>query len=160
MLCRLVALVALAALGTPAMAETHANKAGTFAFTTPDGWENTEDGDRFSIMSPDADAMLTELDLKQQSATETLQETNERVTWFHHKSFGGKPSAPREVKGNGWTGVLQGQETASGGYEFQLVAKTSARVLVFYLAAPIPGLTPDLEQLEEIILSLSISTPQ
>jgi hypothetical protein len=114
----------------------------------------------FRSCRPDADAMLTELDLKQQSATETLRETNERVTWFHHKSIWRQARRTARSQGNGWTGILQGQETASGGYEFQLVAKTSARVLVFYLAAPIPGLTPDLEQLEEIILSLSISTPQ
>jgi hypothetical protein len=146
-------------LSFPALAETHDSPDGSFSFTTPDGWEDFDQSE-FALVSPDGFVLLKQLPLKSPPTDKSLKDVNDWITFVHHRDLGGTPGEPQIVSGNGWKGILQSQETKSGGYEYQLVAKSETTVLVFYLALPVPGSQTevDLKQLEQVLLSLTINS--
>ncbi len=102
--------------------------------------------------------MLMELVLKDQPQSETLEDANERVNFFNQRVPANRRGKPKKVSGPGWQGLLQSQVTSSGGHEYQLVVKTSTKTLAFYLGSPPDVPRKRLQELERIVLSLSVPT--
>ncbi|QSX79374.1 hypothetical protein [Agrilutibacter solisilvae] len=121
-------------------------------FAPPGKWEQSESG-YFRLAAADG-AELTGMPIPDSAHGEPLEQVDQKASYFHSMSFGStNPSAPEQVSGKGWKGLLRQQTTALGP-EFQFVVRSEQATCLYYLRVPADASPTRAQELRQVLLSV------